>query len=121
MGTSIQNFDLNPSDFGGEEYDGCNEYLNLVNPKYIKEVHQSFIDVGADIIQTNSFGGTPMVLDEYDLSSKAEEINFQSAAIAKSVASKNPGTLVAGSMGPTTKLLSLTQINNYDIKFDFLI
>jgi len=121
MGTSIQNFDLNPSDFGGEEYDGCNEYLNLVNPKYIKEVHQSFIDVGADIIQTNSFGGTPMVLDEYDLSSKAEEINFQSAAIAKSVASKNPGTLVAGSMGPTTKLLSLTQIKTSDITFDYLM
>ena len=121
MGTSIQNLNLKPSDFGGEEYDGCNEYLNITNPQYIKSIHESFINVGANVIETNSFGGTPMVLDEYGLSSQAEEINHLSASIAKSAASQHSNILVAGSMGPTTKLLGLPQIKTSDITFDYLM
>ena len=121
MGTSIQNLNLKPSDFGGEEYDGCNEYLNITNPQYIKSIHESFINVGANIIETNSFGGTPMVLDEYGLSSQAEEINHLSASIAKSAANQHSNILVAGSMGPTTKLLGLPQIKTSDITFDYLM
>ena len=82
MGTSIQNLNLSASDFGGDHLDGCNEYLNIVNPTYIKDIHRSFIDVGANIIETNTFGATPIVLDEYKLSDLAEEINFKAAKIA---------------------------------------
>ena len=84
MGTSIQNLNLSSSDFGGDHLDGCNEYLNIINPTYIKDIHRSFIDVGANIIETNTFGATPIVLDEYKLSDLAEEINFKAAQIAKS-------------------------------------
>lgn len=121
MGTSIQNLNLTSADFNGDEYEGCNEYLNITSPQNIELVHKSFIDVGADIIETNSFGGTPMVLDEYGLSDKAEEINYMASKIAKRVANKSSDILVAGSMGPTTKLLGLTQIKTADITFDYLV
>jgi len=121
MGTSIQNLNLESADFNGDEYEGCNEYLNITSPQNIELVHQSFINVGADIIETNSFGGTPMVLDEYGLSDKAEEINYLASKIAKRVANKSSNILVAGSMGPTTKLLGLTQIKTADITFDYLV
>ena len=121
MGTSIQNLNLTSADFNGDEYEGCNEYLNITSPQNIELVHKSFIDVGADIIETNSFGGTPMVLDEYGLSDKAEEINYMASKIAKGIANKSSDILVAGSMGPTTKLLGLTQIKTADITFDYLV
>ena len=122
MGTSIQNLNLSSSDFGGDHLDGCNEYLNIINPTYIKDIHRSFIDVGANIIETNTFGATPIVLDEYKLSDLAEEINFKAAKIAKSsINDSDNSILVAGSMGPTTKLLSLNQIKSSDITFDLLV
>ena len=122
MGTSIQNLNLSSSDFGGEDLDGCNEYLNIINPTYIKDIHRSFIDVGANIIETNTFGATPIVLDEYKLSDLAEEINFKAAKIAKSsIKDTDNSILVAGSMGPTTKLLSLNQIKSSEITFDLLV
>ena len=122
MGTSIQNLNLSSLDFGGEDLDGCNEYLNIINPTYIKDIHRSFIDVGANIIETNTFGATPIVLDEYKLSDLAEEINFKAAKIAKSsIKDTDNSILVAGSMGPTTKLLSLNQIKSSEITFDLLV
>ena len=122
MGTSIQNLNLSSSDFGGDHLDGCNEYLNIINPTYIKDIHRSFIDVGANIIETNTFGATPIVLDEYKLSDLAEEINFKAAKIAKSsINDSDNSILVAGSMGPTTKLLSLNQIKSAEITFDLLV
>ena len=54
---------LSPEDFGGEEYDGCNEYLNIVNPEVIETIHRGYLEAGADIICTNTFGGTPVVLE----------------------------------------------------------
>ncbi len=111
MGTSIQNLNLSSADFGGDHLDGCNEYLNIINPTYIRDIHRSFIDVGANIIETNTFGATPIVLDEYNLSNLAEEINFKAANIAKSsINDSDKSILVAGSMGQTKKLLSLNQI-----------
>jgi 5-methyltetrahydrofolate--homocysteine methyltransferase len=70
MGTSLQNFNLSPEDFGGEQYDGCNENLVLTNPEIITRVHESYLEAGADIIETNTFGGTPVVLEEYQLQNK---------------------------------------------------
>ena len=112
MGTSIQNLSLSAQDFGGEEYEGCNEYLNVTKPELVKTIHRSFLASGADIIETNSFGSTPMVLAEYDLEDQALLISRLSAEIARQAAdefsSKEWPRFVAGSMGPTTKAISVT-------------
>ncbi|SDN70777.1 methionine synthase (B12-dependent) [Psychrobacillus sp. OK028] len=112
MGTMIQNADLSPEDFGGEEYDGCNEYLNIVKPDVIEHVHRAYLEAGADIICTNTFGGTPVVLNEYDLGEQAHDINFRAAKLAKACAEEYSTSdwprFVAGAIGPTTKTLSVT-------------
>ncbi|GIT14144.1 MAG: hypothetical protein CM1200mP35_09640 [Chloroflexota bacterium] len=61
MGTAIQGKDLGPDDFGGPEYEGCNEYLTITRPDVISDIHQSYLDSGADIIETNTFGATSVV------------------------------------------------------------
>ena len=83
MGTSIQDLDLSPEDFGGEEFDGCNEYLNLVKPEAILGIHNEFLEAGADIIETNTFGSTPLVLGEYGLQDRAREISRAAGEIAR--------------------------------------
>lgn len=86
MGTMIQQANLTPEDFGGEEYEGCNEYLVLTAPKVIEEIHRAYLLAGSDIIETNTFGGTSLVLDEYDLGHLALEINRVAAQIARKAA-----------------------------------
>ncbi|WP_406945311.1 methionine synthase [Halobacillus sp. SY10] len=112
MGTMLQEADLSPDDFGGEEYDGCNEYLNLTYPDLLDQIHSRYLEAGADIIETNTFGATDLVLDEYDLGHLAEEINIEAAKIAKKAAARfhtsDRPRFVAGAMGPTTKTLSVT-------------
>ena len=112
MGTAIQNKNLGPNDFGGEEYEGCNEYLIITKPDVIKDIHQSYLRAGADIIETNTFGGTPVVLAEYHLAHEARRINKEGAALAleAALAESTPEKprFVAGSMGPTTKTISVT-------------
>ncbi len=113
-GTALQKQNLTARDFGGEKLDGCNENLVLVRPDIIREVHDLYLKSGCDIIETNSFGGTPLVLAEYDLQDKCYEINFKSAQIAREIADEHSKLtpdkprFVAGSMGPTTKALSVT-------------
>ena len=119
-GTSFQNMNLSPKDFGGEDLEGCNEHLVLSNPKAVEEVHNSFLNAGCDIIETNTFGASSVVLDEYDISYKAYEINKKAALIAKKCAKnfsnfKKP-RFVAGSLGPTTKLPTLGHIDFDDLK-----
>ncbi|RLQ93843.1 methionine synthase [Falsibacillus albus] len=132
MGTMLQQADLTAEDFGGEEYDGCNEYLVLTAPEVIKGIHLAYLDAGADIIETNTFGGTPIVLNEYDLGHHAFEINQKAAQIAKEAvgerATSDRPRFVAGSMGPTTKTLSVTGgatfdelVDNYRIQAEGLI
>lgn len=123
MGTAIQDLDLGPEDFGGTEFDGCNEYLNLVNPDVIKNIHTQFLNAGSDIIETNTFGATPLVLDEYGLGSKAYEINLAAAKIAVECArSFSEPKFVAGSMGPTTKAISVTGGITFDeLKEEFKV
>ncbi len=65
---------LTADDFGGEQYEGCNEYLNLTAPDVIAKIHREYLEAGADIIETNTFGATSIVLDEYGLGYKAYEI-----------------------------------------------
>ncbi len=119
MGTRIQKLNLSSSDFGGILLEGCNEILNITRPDVISSIHLSYLEAGADIIETNSFGATPVVLKEYGISEdKTIEINERSAKIAREAVDKYPNEskFVAGSMGPTTKMLSL----NDSIDFDFL-
>lgn len=118
MGTMIQQSNLSAEDFGGQQYDGCNEYLNIVRPDLIRGIHIAYLEAGADIIETNSFGSTPLVLAEYDLADQAFEISKMAAALAKqavdSVATPERPRFVAGSMGPTTKSLSVTGGATFD-------
>ncbi len=111
-GTALQAFDLSAADFGGAEYEGCNEYLVLTRPDVIERVHRSFLEAGADIVETDSFGSTPIVLAEYGLADKAREISRVSAEIARRAAdafsTPDRPRFVAGSIGPTTKTISVT-------------
>ncbi|MFW5887421.1 MAG: homocysteine S-methyltransferase family protein, partial [Bacteriovoracia bacterium] len=112
MGTMLQRAKLTAQDFGGEKLEGCNENLVLTRPELIKNIHRAYYEAGADIVETNSFGGTPFVLDEYGLGNKCHEINFQAAKLACEVArdltTEDRPRFVAGSIGPTTKALSVT-------------
>lgn len=115
MGTSLQTQNLTAADFGGAEYEGCNEYLVETKPEAVEKVHRGFLDVGADVIETDTFGGTSIVLAEYDLADKAYELNRKAAEIAKRVAAEystpEKPRFVAGSMGPGTKLPTLGHID----------
>ncbi|WP_057765259.1 methionine synthase [Cytobacillus praedii] len=112
MGTMLQNANLSADDFGGEEYEGCNEYLTITLPSLIERIHLEYLHAGADIIETNTFGATSVVLEEYGLAHKAYELNKKSAQIAKKAADQLSTDefprFVAGSLGPTTKTLSVT-------------
>ena len=114
MGTQIQARNLGPEDFGGEEYEGCNEYLNITRPDIIAEIHRAYLEAGADILETNTFGATALVLGEYGLAEHSRRINREAALIARKVsdemAERQSGrtTFVAGAMGPTTRTISVT-------------
>ena len=112
MGTAIQQRNLGPDDFGGAEYEGCNEYLVITRPDVIEDIHRGYLEAGADIIETNTFGGTAVVLDEYALGHEARRINREAALIARKAAdalsTPEKPRFVAGSMGPTTKTISVT-------------
>ena len=111
-GTAIQSYNLPPEDFGGPEYDGCNEYLSLTRPDIVAEIHQGYLDAGADILGSNTFGATSVVLAEYNLGHEARRINREAAQLARRLAdaASTPGKtrFVAGAMGPTTKTISVT-------------
>src|SRR6266568_9360383 len=115
MGTNIQTRNPSVDDFWGKE--GCNELLVLSRPDIIKDIHASFLSVGCDVVETDTFGGARVVLAEYDLQDKVAEINIAAAKIAREVAQQfstaDKPRFVAGSIGPTTKLPSLGHI-----KFD---
>src|SRR4029078_7315525 len=112
MGTNIQFRNPSVDDFWGKE--GCNELLVLSRPDIIKDIHADFFKVGCDVVETNTFGATRVVLAEYDLQDKVAEINIAAARVAKEVAqqfsTKDKPRFVAGSIGPTTKLPSLGHI-----------
>ncbi|MEL7492717.1 MAG: methionine synthase [Cyanobacteria bacterium J06554_11] len=115
MGTSLQMQELTAADFGGAEYEGCNEYLVETKPEAVDKVHRSFLAAGADVIETDTFGGTSLVLAEYDLSDRAYDLNKKAAAIARAAAddfstSEKP-RFVAGSIGPGTKLPTLGHVD----------
>src|SRR5437867_966516 len=121
MGTAIQARHLSADDFGGAQLEGCNENLVLTRPDVVLDIHRGYLEVGADIIETNTFGGTPIVLAEYGLQDQVHKVNETAARLAKQAAAElsttNKPRFVAGSMGPTTKAISVTG----GITFDQLI
>lgn len=108
----IQQVPLTGEDFGGEELDGCNEMLVLTRPEVIQDIHEKYLEAGADLIETNTFGATSVVLAEYDIPQRAREINLEAARLARNAADKydtpDRPRYVIGAMGPTTKTLSVT-------------
>lgn len=112
MGTMLQQHNLTEDDFGGPEYDGCNEYLCVTRPDVIESIHDAYLQAGADIIETNTFGATSVVLAEYGLAHRALELNRLAANIARQAAQRvstpEQPRFVAGAMGPTTKNISVT-------------
>ncbi|HLE97007.1 MAG TPA: homocysteine S-methyltransferase family protein, partial [Candidatus Thermoplasmatota archaeon] len=112
MGTMIQRLALTEDDFGGPEYEGCNENLVLTRPDAIRGIHRAYLEAGADIIETNTFGATSVVLAEYGLAHKAREINRVAAELARAEArafsTEAKPRWVAGAIGPTTKTLTVT-------------
>jgi 5-methyltetrahydrofolate--homocysteine methyltransferase len=111
-GTGLQNEDLTADDFGGPDLEGCNENLCRTRPDVVRRLHELYLAAGADIVETNSFGGTPLVLAEYGLQDEAFELNRLAAALAREACERfdEPGRprFVCGSMGPTTKAISVT-------------
>jgi 5-methyltetrahydrofolate--homocysteine methyltransferase len=123
MGTNLQTQNLTAEDFGGAQYEGCNEYLVHTKPEAVAKVHRDFLAAGADVIETDTFGATSIVLAEYDLAHKTYELNKTAVEIAKKLAAEfstpEKPRFVAGSMGPTTKLPSLGHIDFDTLKESF--
>ena len=145
-GTALQGFTLTAADFGGPELEGCNENLCATRPDVVDAVHESYLAAGCDVVETNSFGGTPLVLAEYGLADRAFELNAAAARLARAACARHdrsdaagagaggpvapggqfspsspsaspsagpsatggPRHFVCGSMGPTTKAISVT-------------
>ncbi|MEN6600769.1 MAG: homocysteine S-methyltransferase family protein, partial [Bryobacteraceae bacterium] len=112
MGTMLQRRALSSADFGGAELEGCNENLVRTRPDVVLDIHRAYFEAGADIVETDSFGGTPIVLAEYGLDASAAELNREAARLARQAAgefsSEARRRFVAGSMGPTTKSITVT-------------
>lgn len=112
MGTQLQARNLTAADFGGEAYEGCNEMLVLTRPDVIEDVHKAYLEAGADIVETCSFGSTDIVLAEYGLADKVFELNKAAALVARKAcdaySTPDKPRFVAGSMGPTTRTISVT-------------
>ena len=112
MGTMLQRANLTLDDFAGKE--GCNELLCATRPDVIKQIHLEYLKAGADVVETNSFGSTPLVLAEYQIEDRAYELSRLAAELARracdEVSTKEWPRFVAGAVGPTTKLVSLGHI-----------
>ena len=117
-GTNLQAIGLTADDFGGPDLEGCNELLNLTRPDVIRALHRSFLDVGVDVVETNTFGAFAIPLAEYGLEGKAYEIAAAGASLAREAVSQltdGRRRFVAGSLGPGTKFVTLGQVSYSDL------
>jgi 5-methyltetrahydrofolate--homocysteine methyltransferase len=126
MGTSIQRYNLTADDFGGERYNGCNDYLVITRPDVIEQIHASFLAVGCEAIETDTFRSNRITLAEYGLQDRVIEINRAAAQIARRVADRfaqetGIPRYVAGSIGPSGKLLSSDDPDLSNVTFDALV
>jgi len=123
MGTNLHAQDLTVDDYGGPQFEGCPEHLLISKPEAVERVHAGFLEVGCDVLETNSFGGASIVLAEYGIADLAYELNLKAAQLAKRVASdfstNEKPRWVAGSMGPTTKLPTLGHISFNNMKASY--
>jgi 5-methyltetrahydrofolate--homocysteine methyltransferase len=112
MGTMLQQCNLTAADFGGPALEGCNENLVRTRPDVVLDIHRKYFEAGSDIVETNSFGGAPIVLAEYGLAADAHLLNKRAAELARQAADEfstpQKPRFVAGSMGPTTKAITVT-------------
>lgn len=112
LGTMIQRAGLSADDFGGAAYDGCNEHLVRTRPDVVRAIHEAYLQAGADIIETDTFGGTPLALAEYGLERDAAALNVEAARLARTAADRwstaSWPRFVAGAIGPTNRSLSVT-------------
>ena len=113
-GTALQDKNLTVEDFGSSELEGCNEYLVISRPDVVRSIHLAYLDAGADIIETDTFGSNKIVLAEYGLADRTRELNRIAAQIAKESTKGYTDKFVAGSIGPSTKSIVVTA----DITFD---
>ena len=122
MGTTLFTYDLSADDYGGKEFEGCPEILNRTKPEIIQEIHAGFFKAGSDIVETNTFGSSRLVLGEYGLEEESYDISKLAANLAKEVAdrftAKEPEKprYIAGSIGPGTKLPSLGNVSFDELK-----
>lgn len=113
MGTMLQEKNPTIADWGGPEFENCTENLLYTRPEWIQDVHRQYYKAGADIVETDSFGGHPVTLGEFGMGHLLHDVNSKAAALAREVAAEfeaQDGKLrfVAGSMGPTTKAITVT-------------
>jgi 5-methyltetrahydrofolate--homocysteine methyltransferase len=126
MGTSLQLQNLTAEDFGGEQYNGCNDYLVISRPEAVEKVHRSFLDVGVDVLETDTFRSNRLTMAEYNLQDRIIEINVAAASLARKLADEYTAKtgqprFVAGSIGPSGKLPSTNDPELSNIKYDELI
>jgi len=125
MGTNLDRQNLTPEQYGGERTAGCNDYLVITYPQAVEKVHRSFLEAGADVIETDSFRANRLTLAEFGLKDQTVEINHAAAALARRVADEystpEKPRFVAGSMGPSGKLISVEDPQMSDIRFDDLV
>jgi 5-methyltetrahydrofolate--homocysteine methyltransferase len=123
MGTNLMAQDLTLEDFGGANFENCYENLIYTRPDAVLNVHRAFLEVGSDVIETDTFGGNTVVLQEFGIADKAYDVNFRAAQMAKNIANdfstKDKPRFVAGSMGPGTKLPTLGHISYLDLKKNY--
>lgn len=123
MGTGIQVRNLGPDDFGGADLEGCNEVLAVTRPDVIGELHAAYLEVGCEVIETDTFGAFAIPLGEYGIADRTYELNLAAARVAKEVASSystpDRPRWVAGSIGPGTKFPSLGQIRYAELRDNY--
>jgi 5-methyltetrahydrofolate--homocysteine methyltransferase len=131
MGTSLQNLHLTAEQFGGEELNGCNDFLVISYPEAVENVHRSFLEVGVDVIETDTFRANRISMKEYGLQDRVIEINQTAARLARRLAEEYSTRVwpdgrqpirrfVAGSIGPSGKLPSADDPELSNIRFDDL-
>jgi 5-methyltetrahydrofolate--homocysteine methyltransferase len=125
MGTSLQNQNLTAEHFGGEQYNGCNDFLVISYPEAVEKVHRSFLEVGVDVLETDTFRSNRLTLGEYGLGERTIEINVAAASLARRLADEYAAKtgqprFVAGSIGPSGKLPSADDPELSNMQFDEL-
>ncbi|MDK2982386.1 MAG: 5-methyltetrahydrofolate--homocysteine methyltransferase [Chloroflexota bacterium] len=122
MGTNLATQNLTSRHFGGEQFNGCNDYLSVTYPQAVEKVHRSFLDTGVDIIESNTFRSNRQTLAEFGLQEQTADINLAAARLARRLADEyardGRPRFVAGAMGPTGKLLSLRNPDEEPMDFD---